>query len=104
MLQGTSMAAPQATGAAALLISGYKATHDGQRPPVTQLRSAIKSTARFVDGVGAYAQGAGLFNVPAAFTALQLNPNPDTVTSSVEVHGVHRAAAQPQPGHRDQLG
>jgi hypothetical protein len=88
MLQGTSMAAPQATGAAALLISGYKATHDGQRPPVTQLRSAIKSTARFVDGVGAYAQGAGLFNVPAAFTALQLNPNPDTVTSSVEVHTV----------------
>jgi subtilisin family serine protease len=88
MLQGTSMASPQATGAAALLISGYKATHGGQRPPVAQLRSAIKSTARFVNGIGAYAQGAGLFNVPAAFTALQLNPKPDTVSSSVEVHTV----------------
>ncbi|MDT7798480.1 MAG: hypothetical protein QOI78_1913, partial [Actinomycetota bacterium] len=43
MLQGTSMAAPQATGAAALLVSAYKATHNGQRPPVAQLRSAIKS-------------------------------------------------------------
>jgi subtilisin family serine protease len=88
MLQGTSMASPQATGAAALLISGYKATHGGQRPPVTQLRSAIKSTARFLNGIGAYEQGAGLFNVPAAFIALQLNPKPDTVSSSVEVHTV----------------
>jgi subtilisin family serine protease len=86
MLQGTSMASPQAAGAAALLVSGYKATHGGQRPPVAALRSAISSTARFVGGVGAYAQGAGLFNVGAAFGALQLNPKPDTVATSVEVH------------------
>jgi len=86
MLQGTSMAAPQATGAAALLVSAYKATHNGQRPPVAQLRAAIKSTARFVPGIGAYAQGAGLFNVPAAFVALSLNPKPDVVSTSVEVH------------------
>ena len=32
MFNGTSMAAPQATGAAALLVSAYKATHGGQRP------------------------------------------------------------------------
>ncbi|MEC3978476.1 S8 family serine peptidase [Amycolatopsis sp. H20-H5] len=88
MLQGTSMASPQATGAAALLVSAYKATHNGQRPPVAQLRSAIKSTARFVNGIDAYAQGAGLFNVPAAFVALSLNPKPDTVSTSVEVHTV----------------
>ncbi|MEA5367816.1 S8 family serine peptidase [Amycolatopsis sp., V23-08] len=88
MLQGTSMASPQATGAAALLVSAYKATHNGQRPPVAQLRSAIKSTARFVPGIGAYAQGAGLFNVPAAFVALSLNPKPDAVSTSVEVHTV----------------
>jgi subtilisin family serine protease len=88
MLQGTSMASPQATGAAALLVSGYKATHNGERPPVAKLRSAIKSTSRFVSGIGAYEQGAGLFNVPAAFLALELNPKPDTVTSSVEVHTV----------------
>ncbi|RSM38480.1 serine protease [Amycolatopsis balhimycina DSM 5908] len=86
MLQGTSMAAPQATGAAALLVSAYKATHNGRRPPVAQLRAAIKSTARFVPGIGAYAQGAGLFNVPAAFVALSLNPKPDAVSTSVEVH------------------
>lgn len=97
MLQGTSMAAPQATGAAALLISGYKATHGGQRPPVAQLRSAIKSTARFVRGIDAYAQGAGLFDVPAAFLALQLNPKPDTVTGSVEVHTVQTALLRPTP-------
>jgi subtilisin family serine protease len=97
MLQGTSMASPQATGAAALLISGYKATHGGQRPPVAQLRSAIKSTARFVSGIGAYAQGAGLFNVPAAFAALELNPRPDTVTGSVEVHTVQTAQLRPTP-------
>ncbi|HEY3708678.1 MAG TPA: S8 family serine peptidase [Amycolatopsis sp.] len=88
MLQGTSMASPQATGAAALLVSAYKATHQGQRPPVVALRSAIKSTARFVPGVGAYEQGAGLFNVPAAFAALSLNPKPDAVTTAVEVHTV----------------
>jgi len=86
MLQGTSMAAPQATGAAALLVSAYKATHHGERPPVAALRSAIKSTARFVPGIGAYVQGAGLFNVPAAFVALSLNPKPDAVSTSVEVH------------------
>jgi subtilisin family serine protease len=88
MLQGTSMASPQATGAAALLVSGYKATHNGERPPVAKLRSAIKSTARFVKGIDAYAQGAGLFNVAAAFVALQLNPKPETVASAVEVHTV----------------
>ncbi|MDT8914521.1 S8 family serine peptidase [Amycolatopsis sp. PS_44_ISF1] len=88
MLQGTSMASPQATGAAALLVSAYKATHRGQRPAVAALRSAIKSTARFVPGIGAYEQGAGLFNVPAAFTALSLNPKPDAVTTAVEVHTV----------------
>ena len=86
MQQGTSMSTPQATGAAALLVSAYKATHHGERPPVAALRSAIKSTARFVPGIGAYAQGAGLINVPAAFIALSLNPKPDAVSTSVEVH------------------
>ncbi|HKN55763.1 MAG TPA: S8 family serine peptidase, partial [Amycolatopsis sp.] len=99
MLQGTSMAAPQATGAAALLVSAYKATHNGERPPVAQLRSAIKSTARFIPGVDAYAQGAGLFNVPAAFVALLLNPKPDTVSASVEVHTVQSdLLAKPNTG------
>ncbi|TCO65839.1 S8 family serine peptidase [Actinocrispum wychmicini] len=87
-LQGTSMAAPQATGAAALLISAYKATHGGKRPPVAQLRTAIYSSARYIDEFGAYEQGNGLFDVFGAFFLLQLGPNTDTVTSSVEVHTV----------------
>ncbi|WP_432845898.1 S8 family serine peptidase [Amycolatopsis sp. CA-161197] len=98
MLQGTSMASPQATGAAALLVSAYKATHHGQRPPVSALRSAIKSTARFVPGIGAYEQGAGLFNVPAAWVALSLNPKPDTVTTAVDVHTVQANLLKPTPG------
>jgi subtilisin family serine protease len=88
MLQGTSMAAPQATGAAALLIGAYKATHHGQRPPVASLREAIKSTARFVSGVGAYEQGAGLIDVPRAFHRLQENVSPVAVTASVPVNTV----------------
>ncbi len=97
MLQGTSMASPQAAGAAALLVSAYKATHHGQRPPVAALRSAIKSTARFVPGIDAYAQGAGLFNVPAAFVALSLNPAPDAVSTSVEVHTTLSGLLKPTP-------
>lgn len=87
-LQGTSMAAPETTGAAALLISAYKATHGGKRPPVAQLRTAIYSSARYVDDFGAYEQGNGLFDVFGAFFLLQIGTNTDTVTSSVEVHTV----------------
>jgi len=87
-LQGTSMAAPEATGAAALLISAYKATHGGKRPPVAQLRNAIYSSARYLDNIGAYEQGNGLFDVFGAFFLLQLGQNTDTVQSSVEVHTV----------------
>lgn len=85
---GTSMAAPQATGAAALLVSAYKATHGGKRPSTAALRNAIYSSARFVDGLGAYEQGNGLFDVFSALFHLAANPNPDTVTSSVEVNTV----------------
>jgi hypothetical protein len=88
MLQGTSMASPQAAGAGALLISAYKATHHGQRPPVAALREAIKSTAKFVPGVGAYEQGAGLLDVSAAFHRLQDNVSPVSVTATVPVSTV----------------
>ncbi|GAA3435667.1 S8 family serine peptidase [Kutzneria kofuensis] len=98
MFNGTSMAAPQATGAAALLISAYKATHHGQRPPVASLREAIKSTAKFVPGVGAYEQGAGLIDVPAAFHRLQDNVSPAAVTASVPVNTVLSGQLKPAPG------
>ncbi|MEU6643170.1 S8 family serine peptidase [Saccharomonospora sp. NPDC046836] len=87
MFNGTSMAAPQATGAAALLVSAYKALHRGERPPVAALRSAMSSTARFIDGIDANAQGAGLIDTERALTALR-GPLTDAVTTSVPVSTV----------------
>ncbi|MET0132025.1 MAG: S8 family serine peptidase [Kibdelosporangium sp.] len=94
---GTSMAAPQATGAAALLISAYKATHGGKRPSAVALRSAIYSTARYINGMGAYEQGNGLFDVLSSFFVLEFTPNPDSVTASVEVNTVLEGLL-PTPG------
>lgn len=94
---GTSMAAPQATGAAALLLSAYKATHGGKRPKVTALRNAIYSSARYNNDFGAYEQGNGMLDVFGAFFQLAIGPNPDSVTSSVPVHTA-MAGALPAPG------
>jgi subtilisin family serine protease len=76
LFNGTSMAAPQSTGAAALLISAAKATGVQYQP--AQLRQAISSTARYItelenDGsvrLQPYDQGNGIFNVEAAWSLL----------------------------------
>jgi subtilisin family serine protease len=86
MLNGTSMAAPQATGAGALLVSAYKSLY-GKRPDPAVLRSAMTSTARFVDGIPAYAQGAGLINTIKALDVLRGEKHAD-VSTSVEVNTV----------------
>jgi subtilisin family serine protease len=91
MFNGTSMASPQATGAAALLISAYKATHRGERPNAAKLRNAVKSGADFIDAFGAYAQGAGLFDVKSAYNILTRDGVTDSITTSVEVHTVMSA-------------
>ncbi|GAA3635571.1 S8 family serine peptidase [Lentzea roselyniae] len=88
MFNGTSMAAPQATGAAALLVSAYKATHDGQKPTSAELRYAIQRSAKWVDTLSAYEQGAGLFNTNAAWTLLDQHGVPNKVTTSVPVSTV----------------
>ncbi|HUQ61374.1 S8 family serine peptidase [Lentzea sp.] len=85
---GTSMAAPQATGAAALLVSAFKATHNGQRPTSAELRYAIQRSANYVDSLGAYEQGAGLFNTNAAWKLLDKHSVPDKVTTAVQVNTV----------------
>lgn len=85
---GTSMAAPQATGAAALLVSAFKATHNGQKPTSAELRYAIQRSANYVSTLGAYEQGAGLFNTNAAWTLLDKHSVPDKVTTSVAVNTV----------------
>ncbi len=87
MFNGTSMAAPQATGSAALLVGAYKSLHRGEGPDVAVLRSAMSSTARFVDGIPAYAQGAGLIDTVKALRALRGTEHAD-VSTSVEVDTV----------------
>lgn len=67
MFNGTSMAAPQATGAAALLLSGGFANDRGFTP--AQLRRALYTSAVFRDAP-AYAQGTGWFNTNGAWTNL----------------------------------
>ncbi|WP_369378967.1 S8 family serine peptidase [Streptomyces sp. cg36] len=69
MLQGTSMASPQATGAAALLLSAAKQKHIDLAP--ADLRTALTSTAKHIKGVQAYAEGAGLIDIVDAWDAIQ---------------------------------
>ncbi|MCP2243757.1 pre-peptidase C-terminal domain-containing protein [Lentzea aerocolonigenes] len=88
MFNGTSMAAPQATGAAALLVSAYKAEHNGEKPTSAELRYAIQRSANYVSTLGAYEQGAGLFNTNAAWSLLDKHGVPNKVTTSVPVNTV----------------
>lgn len=83
MLQGTSMASPQAAGAAALLLSAAKSRDLGVTPAA--LRQAIYSTASFEADIPAYAQGNGFFDVPAAWNLLKTNLETRTYTSSAPV-------------------
>ncbi|MDT0472926.1 S8 family serine peptidase [Streptomyces sp. DSM 41014] len=69
MLQGTSMASPQAAGASALLISAAKQKHIELTPAT--LRTALTSTAVHVKGVQAYEEGAGLINIPDAWKSIR---------------------------------
>ncbi len=68
MLQGTSMASPQAAGASALLLSAAKAKKIDLTPAT--LRTALTSTADHISGVQAYEEGAGLINIPDAWDSI----------------------------------
>ncbi|MFD3497653.1 S8 family serine peptidase [Streptomyces sp. NPDC058676] len=68
MLQGTSMASPQAAGASALLLSAAKAKKIALTPAT--LRTALTSTADHISGVQAYEEGAGLINIPDAWDSI----------------------------------
>ncbi|MDT3724514.1 S8 family serine peptidase [Streptomyces sp. DSM 41972] len=69
MLQGTSMASPQAAGASALLLSAAKQQRIGLTPAA--LRTALTSTAKHIKGVQAYEEGAGLIDVVDAWKAIR---------------------------------
>ena len=72
MFNGTSMASPQAAGAAALLLSAGKATRTTVSP--AQLRASIYTSAKFVKGIDATSQGNGQMDVPTAWDLLKKKP------------------------------
>ena len=87
MFNGTSMASPQAAGAAAALLSAAKQSRVDVEPE--RLRKVFNSTARFIGNYGAHAQGNGLIDVPAAWNMLKAGvKKDDTITSSVPVNTV----------------
>jgi len=87
LANGTSMASPQAAGAAALLVSAAKQSNVQYQP--AQIRQAMKSTTRFLSGrYQAYEQGNGLLNVNAAWDLLKTNLKTVNITSSVPVNTV----------------
>ena len=87
MFNGTSMAAPQAAGAAALLVSA--AQQAGVQHQPAQIRQAFNSSARFITGrYQAYEQGNGLINVGAAWNLLSTNINTAEIAGAVPVNTV----------------
>jgi len=86
MMNGTSMAAPEATGAAALLISAGKQQQAGMFWRPAQLRMAMNSTARYLDRYTAADQGNGLIDVAGSWNLLRSNLSPVNITSKVAVH------------------
>ncbi|ELP63038.1 peptidase families S8 and S53 [Streptomyces turgidiscabies Car8] len=69
MIQGTSMAAPQAAGASALLLSAAK--KQGIELTPVKLRTALTSTATHIEGVQTHEEGAGRIDVMAAWKAVK---------------------------------
>ena len=87
LFNGTSMAAPQATGGAALLISAAKQTNVQYQP--AQLRQAMNSSTRYLTGrYQAYEQGNGLLDIGAAWDLLQTNIKTVDIQSSVPVNTI----------------
>jgi hypothetical protein len=86
MLNGTSMAAPEATGAGALLVSAAK--QQGFQHQPAQIRQAFSSTARFLGTSQAYEQGNGLINVGAAYDVLKTSVKTVDITAQVPVHSL----------------
>ncbi|MFD4790416.1 S8 family serine peptidase [Streptomyces sp. NPDC058459] len=83
MLQGTSMASPQAAGASALLISAAKQKHIDLTPAV--LRTALTSTAHHIRGAQAYEEGSGLIDVVDAWTAIRFGASAHEYTVKAPV-------------------
>ncbi|HEY2964345.1 MAG TPA: S8 family serine peptidase [Pyrinomonadaceae bacterium] len=102
---GTSNSCPMVSGTAALLISAAKQSgvpYDAQR-----IAWALKTSARFLPGVGAHEQGNGLINVAAAWEALKQAPRLVTISSSTDVNvavGPHLKMPYRGPGIYEREG
>ncbi|WP_234336181.1 S8 family serine peptidase [Streptomyces sp. NRRL S-920] len=83
MLQGTSMASPQAAGASALLLSAAEREKIDLTP--AKLRTALTSTANHIRGEQAYAQGTGLIDVVDAWDAIEDGAKAHTYTVKAPV-------------------
>jgi subtilisin family serine protease len=93
MFNGTSMAAPQAAGAAALLVSAAKQTNRQHQP--AQLRQAMLSSSTLITEanpdfarVPITRQGTGLLNTSAAWNLLKSNIKTAEISASVPVNTV----------------
>ncbi|WP_073967736.1 S8 family serine peptidase [Streptomyces sp. CB02460] len=86
MFNGTSMASPQAAGAVAVLLSAASASHVEVSP--AGMRSALTGSATYLPDQPAYAQGAGLVSVPAAWKLLAKGPKPTSYSVEAPVCGV----------------
>ncbi len=84
MFNGTSMAAPQATGAAALLLSAAIQAGVGHKPD--QLRQAMRSSAHYLTSYQAHEQGFGLIQVGAAWDLLAQNVKTADISSAVSTN------------------
>jgi hypothetical protein len=94
-VQGTSQAAAEATGAAALLLSAAK--QERLRVTPAQLRQALVSGAASLSGYGPEAQGNGLVQVESAWETLRQGGRPADVDSSARVDTVLSSHLE-QPG------
>ncbi|WP_189333138.1 S8 family serine peptidase [Actinoplanes ianthinogenes] len=83
MFNGTSMASPQATGGAALLLSAGFATDRGITP--AQLRRALYTSADPIKNVPVVGQGNGLMDVNGAWALLSKKVETRRYTSSAPV-------------------
>ena len=102
---GTSLACPMVSGAAALLISAAKQT--GVAYDTERIRWALRSSARYLPGLGAHEQGSGLINVAAAWEALKRAPMPVTIKSTTRLNvsaGPNLATPYHGPGIYDREG
>lgn len=83
MFNGTSMASPQTAGGIALLLSAAKATDVDVTP--RQIRDSLYTSADFVKGVEAIAQGVGQVDIPGAWALLKEQPEANDVTVTAPV-------------------